>query len=116
MDQRQLLAQAMRPSFAAGGPTPVEIGNIDLYHRPVHRNPDGSISTVHTMGFNLGGLETNLPTVGPNGEMLTPEQALQLYGRTGQHLGRFRSIEDAERAAQLLHLDQQRLYGLGGRQ
>lgn len=117
MNQRDLLAQAMGLSELAraaqsGAARPVELGNIDLYHRPQHQNPDGSTSTVRTMGYNVGGLETNLPTIAPNGDLLHGRQALELFGRTGQHLGRYRTPEEAEIAAQALHLDQARMYGM----
>ena len=90
---------------------PVEPGNIDLMHRPVVKNPDGSISTVLTMTEqDQDGLWVNFPTIGPNGERWTPEQAWRYYLATGQHLGKFRTLEAAEAAAQSLHKDQEALY------
>ena len=90
---------------------PVEPGNIDLMHRPVVKNPDGSISTVLTMTEqDQDGLWVNFPTIGPNGERWTPEQAWRYYLATGQHLGKFRTLEAAEAAAQSLHEDQEALY------
>lgn len=80
-------------------------GNIDLLHRPVVRNPDGSISTVRSVSFNVGGREVLIPTV-VNGRVVSNDQALAHYRRTGQHLGMFRNAAAANRYAQLLHRQQ----------
>jgi len=91
-------------------PGMVEPGNIDLNKRPVVRNPDGSISTVRSMGVNIDGREVLLPTVSPDGRLLQPEEAIDLYRRTGQHLGMFDTPENSNAYAQKLHEDQARQY------
>ena len=93
----------------------LEPGNIDLNSRPVHKNPDGSISTVRSMSFNIDGKETLLPTIGNDGSPLTPEQAMSLYQLTGKHLGRFDTPENATAYAKQLHEDQAKQYGKGPR-
>jgi hypothetical protein len=85
-------------------------GTIDLARRPVVRNPDGSISTVRSMSANFGNGEVLIPTVSDDGRMLSEEDAIDLYQRTGQHLGIFDTPDNATSYAQRLHEDQDRMY------
>ena len=96
-----------------GGSGVIEPGNIDLNSRPVVKNPDGSISTVRSRSFSFGGVETLLPTVSPEGRILTDSEAVQLYKKTGQHLGKFVSPQASTEYAQNLHLSQADQYGKG---
>ena len=73
----------------------LEEGNIDLSKRPVVKNPDGSISTIKSISVNFDGKETLIPTISPNGRKLTDEEAIDLYRRTGKHLGKFRDVKSA---------------------
>lgn len=66
-------------------------------------NPDGSISTVRSMSINVDGLEVLIPTVSPTGKLLSEDEAIREYQRTGRHLGIFRTPEDATNYAQSLH-------------
>ena len=88
-------------------------GNINLGARPVVRNPDGSISTVRSMSVNIGGGEVLIPTVSEDGRLLTPDQAIHQYLRTGRHLGIFNNPQSASEYAEALHNDQAKLYGIG---
>jgi hypothetical protein len=82
----------------------IEPGTINLYTRPRVKNPDGSVSTVRTMGFSdEPGVEINVPTVGEHGGLLSDQDAIAQYYRTGQHLGKFTTAEAAEQAARALH-------------
>lgn len=84
----------------------IEPGNIkDLYNRPILYNPDGTWSTTSSMSFDEDGREVLIPTV-VNGKRLTDEQAIQYYRRTGQHLGKFDSPENADTYATALHNSQ----------
>lgn len=87
----------------AGVPTPRVGTTIDPWQQPEVRNPDGSRSTVATIGIGEGDLEVVIPTIGPRGERWTPEEATRAYRASGRHLGKFGSIEEANRFAQWLH-------------
>jgi hypothetical protein len=89
----------------------VKPGNIDLASRPVVRNPDGTISTVRSASFGIGGKETLLPTIAESGaRILSNKEAVDQYKRTGQHLGVFESPEAATSYANMLHFLQERMY------
>jgi hypothetical protein len=103
---------AMLGAVGAGPVAMTKPGNIDIFNRPRVPMADGSVATVRSMSFrNNKGEEILIPTVGPNGEDLTPQQAKELYGRTGKHLGKFSSPEAANHFAWLLHLQQEKMYG-----
>ncbi len=104
---RQKLIQT---SMDRENPGMSESGNIDLWNRPILKNKDGSISTVRSMSFEVDGKQVLVPTVGPKGEDWTPEDAIKNYFKTGKHLGKFNTTEDADRYAEQLHRDQEEFY------
>ncbi len=85
-------------------------GNIDIFNRPIHKNKDGSISTVRSISFNEDGKEILIPTISDNGQLLTLEQAIDLYHKTGKYLGKFNSVAEADKYAVALHKQQAALY------
>jgi hypothetical protein len=100
-----------------GAPGPItqfagrlEAGNIDLANRPQVRNADGSISTVRSMSFEEDGKEVLVPTVSPDGRILSDQQAIDLYHQSGQFLGKFDTPEHADAYAQALHQAQEHYY------
>src|ERR1700755_3444938 len=85
-------------------------GNIDLNNRLVVQNPDGSISTVRSVGVTLDGRETLLPTVA-DGRILSTGKAIARYRHIGENLGRFDTVDQANAYAKALH-DQQKSRGI----
>lgn len=82
---------------------PFEKGNIDLSNRPRVKNADGSTSTVRSMSFGDDqGNEILVPTV-VNGKVVSDKEAIDNYRQTGQHLGKFKSVDAANKFAQTLH-------------
>lgn len=102
--------------FAVGAPLPSALGllvpgNIDVHHRPVVHNKDGTISTVRSMSIGTDQGEVLIPTVGEDGRIMTDEEAIQQYYKTGRHLGIFDTPDAATAYAKSLHNQQAQEYG-----
>jgi hypothetical protein len=82
-------------------------GNINVHQRPIVRNADGSISTVRSMSFtDDDGRSVLIPTVIQGRGIVSPQEAIKYYYQTGQHLGIFKSPNEADAYAQALHEQQ----------
>lgn len=92
-------------------PGMLQAGNIDLKHRPVVHNPDGTVSTVRSISIGVDGKEVLIPTVSDDGKILSDRDAVAAFQRSGKHLGIFDSPESATRYAQNLHERQAQQYG-----
>ena len=87
------------------------LGNIDLTNRPVVKNEDGSISTLRSISFkDDSGKEILIPTV-VNGKVVSDDEAIQHYHKTGEYLGKFDTVEQANTYAEQLHKQQEKTYG-----
>jgi len=90
-------------------------GNIDLFNRPRYMNPDGSVSTVYSMSFGTDDGEVLVPKIAYNPQngmptILSDDDAINRYYRTGEHLGIFKTPEDAQEYAKRLHNQQAAIY------
>lgn len=84
-------------------------GNINLYNRPIVNNPDGTTSTVRSMSFSDGKNEILIPTV-VNGKIVSNDEAIDNYYKTGEYLGKFNTVDEANAYAENLHKQQEKLY------
>jgi hypothetical protein len=91
------------PLDYANYPDMIVGGNLDLTKRPQVKNPQmgGRISSVWSMtaSFEEKGKEVHvlIPRISPKGDILSESQAIERYRATGEHMGKFRSLKEADR-------------------
>lgn len=90
----------------------IEKGSIDLTKRAVVKNKDGSVSAERSITITEGGVAVLIPTV-VGGKVVSDREAVAHYRKTGQHLGKFASVEQADKAAKEIHLQQEKRYAGG---
>lgn len=103
---------ASQPTPAPPPVYPRVLGNIDLNIRPVVKNPNGGYSTVLSMSIGTDQGEVLIPQVSDDGRIMTPQEAIDQYRRTGRNLGVFRTPNEATAYAKWLHQQQAARYGL----
>ncbi|HEL2957099.1 TPA: hypothetical protein UL931_000296 [Stenotrophomonas maltophilia] len=74
------------------------------------RNPDGTISTVRSISANFDGQEVLIPTVSDDGRIMSDDEAIAQYQKTGRNLGVFDTPENATAYAESLHNQQAEMY------
>jgi len=103
-----------KPSVAATLPAnppvkPTVSGNIDLSKRKPVTLPSGEQATVRSISVGFDDGEVLIPTIGPNGENWDPDTdegydaAVSHYKKTGQHLGKFKTPDEATAYGEWLH-------------
>jgi len=97
--------------FVVGKPKGlIETGNINVLARPQVKLPDGKVATVHSMSFGRDGQEILVPMISPDGKLMSQDEAIALYDKTGQHLGKFETPVAATEYAEKLHNQQKKYY------
>jgi len=109
---RQIDEQKLNSLFGIGR---YGVGNIDLFNRPKYKNLDGSVSTVRSMSFNDGRGEILVPTVAYNPQngkpyVMSDDEAITRYYNTGEFLGKFKTVDEANDYAERLHRQQEAIY------
>jgi hypothetical protein len=80
----------------------VEKPSISLSGRPIIKNPDGSVSSERSFSMNFDGKEVLLPQI-VNGKLLSKEEAIEHYRKTGEHMGKFKDAASADAYAAKVH-------------
>lgn len=116
----ELVDKRIKRLFVVGSPKGlVQPGNIDLLHRPIAHNKDGSISTVRSITVEIGkNLFALLPTVfgsGDKGRVVSNREAIDAFMRTRKNLGLFSSEAAADRYSMALHREQAQYYSRANR-
>jgi hypothetical protein len=111
MDQAKLKKRLLPDPEAPNGGFEVGMrhaGNIDLNFRPRVKNPDGSTSTVRSMGIGTDEGEVLIPTVSEEGRIMSDFDAKNTFFKTRRHLGIFDTPEHATAYAKKIHEEQER--------
>lgn len=79
-------------------------GTIDYVNLPVIKFDDGTVRTVNSMSIEdmEGKKEILIPTI-INGKQVSDKDAIEHYEKTGENLGQYSNIEEADRVADAIH-------------
>ena len=81
----------------------IEKGNLDLSNRKQVPNPEaGGTSSVWSMSVGIqdkNGKEITvvIPRLKPDGTIMSEQDAFSYFKKTGQHMGKFQTVEEADR-------------------
>ena len=75
-------------------------GNIDLNTRKVFtKDIKKGYSSLESISVNFGRNEILIPTVSADGKLMSEDEAITEYKKTGKHLGEFSTPEEASKYA-----------------
>ena len=79
-------------------------GNLP-WDKPISvvKNSDGTTSTVRTTSVNIDNKEVLIPTVSPDGRVMSDAEAVKSFQTTGRNFGSYDTVEEANTAAEKLH-------------
>lgn len=80
----------------------IEKGNIDLDGRKKIKNKDGTFSTIKSMSVSFDDGVYLIPTISNSGIQMSEEDAIDTFKETGEHLGIFKTVKDADKYAKVL--------------
>lgn len=95
-------AAARNAAYAAQRTQQVTPGNLDLSQLPAIKNPDGSMARRTMVVPGKNGQSMIIPLVGPQGQLLSQQDAIKFYMGQGKHLGVFKTPEAADAYNQTL--------------
>lgn len=108
MMKKELMTGGLTPQ-TAGQISGYGAGNIGLDNRKVLTMPNGDYKTEESISFEEDGVEILIPTI-IDGVKVSDQEAIDHYHKTGEFLGKFNSVEEANKYAEQLHLRQQEKY------
>jgi soluble lytic murein transglycosylase-like protein len=91
----------------------IQPGNIDVSNLPAVPNPDGTVSTVRSISIEQDGETYLIPTV-INGKVVSNDEAIASFKKTGKNLGVFADEKSADTYAEQLHNSEARRVGAMG--
>ena len=106
--QAKELFKSQKSTFASM----IAVPSLDLNSRIPVKNDDGTISTEESITIEEDGVFVNIPTI-VKGARVSEEKAIDNYHKTGEHLGKFTELKDAEEYAKFISETQARRYGPG---
>ncbi len=90
-----------------------EIGNLDINTPIAHvAMPDGKSATVRAIGYNIDGVEVVIPTVHKDGYIMSDDEAVAHYHKTGENFGKFDNPDNASRFSRALSKRQHEVVGI----
>lgn len=89
-------------AYAAQRTQQITPGNLDINTLPVVKNQDGTMAPRTMIVPGKNGQSVIIPLVGPQGQVLSQQDAVKFYMGSGKHLGVFKTPEAAAAYQQIL--------------